>query len=383
MKPLKKIEKLVKKFSIDTNAETNELVLNELLEAQTKSNKAKLRSSQLNIQRITMKSRIIKFAAAAVIIITVLGGIQFWPGDSSGNGKWWLGPPAAWGQEILAELEKVQALVYRQRLAKIYDFGPTEMGTGWEKRYCAEGAYRRDRYHWRDGKTVTNTQWIFPDGNAAEMLEISYEYECYFEQTTKWLPFFEEEMKRLQWYVKLLDRADRMLGTEIFDGHECIGFEVSAAKYGDNPQGQFDRIWFDVETKLPARIENHGLRSSFDASQTHTTIYDQFDYYAAVPVELFEPEIPEGFINARSDEIRAAREREIKGEMIYADIPEGLVDEIIAALKSAQNGFYYNNALNADIYVSKDAWRIDHYSNGQPQTPTWFIVEHPSDNKGM
>jgi len=80
MKPLKKIEKLVKKFSIDTNAETNELVLNELLEAQTKSNKAKLSSPQLNIRRITIKRRIIKFAAAAVIIIGVIVGVKVFTG---------------------------------------------------------------------------------------------------------------------------------------------------------------------------------------------------------------------------------------------------------------------------------------------------------------
>lgn len=80
MKPLKKIEKLVKKFSIDTNAETNELVLNELLEAQTKSNKAKLSSPQLNIRRITIKRRIIKFAAAAVIIIGVMVGVKVFTG---------------------------------------------------------------------------------------------------------------------------------------------------------------------------------------------------------------------------------------------------------------------------------------------------------------
>ena len=62
------------------------------------------------IWRTIMYSKTMKFAAAAVIAMVVLGGITFWPGGSSKSGKWWLGPPAAWGQEIMAELEKIEAL---------------------------------------------------------------------------------------------------------------------------------------------------------------------------------------------------------------------------------------------------------------------------------
>jgi len=47
-----------------------------------------------HIWRTIMYSRKMKFAAAAVIAIVVLGGISFWPGNSS-NRPWYLGPPAA------------------------------------------------------------------------------------------------------------------------------------------------------------------------------------------------------------------------------------------------------------------------------------------------
>ena len=68
-----------------------------------------------SIWKKIMYSRTIKYAAAAVIAIVVLGGISFWPDGSPQNGKWWLGSPAAWGQEIIAELEKIEALVYRDQ----------------------------------------------------------------------------------------------------------------------------------------------------------------------------------------------------------------------------------------------------------------------------
>ena len=69
--------------------------------------------------------------------------------------------------------------------------------------------------------------------------------------------------------------------------------------------------------------------------------------------------------------------------MVYADVPDGLVDDIGTALRSVQNGFYHFSATNADIYVTKDAWRIDSYTNDHYNSTTWFFVEHASDEKLM
>ena len=55
-----------------------------------------------------MDNRTAKLAAAAAVIMIVLGGVTFWPAGSSKNGKWWLGSAAVYGQEILAEMEKIE-----------------------------------------------------------------------------------------------------------------------------------------------------------------------------------------------------------------------------------------------------------------------------------
>ena len=330
---------------------------------------------QIKIWRIIMKSQITKLAAAAVIAVIVLGGVTFWPGGSSENGKWWLKPSAVWGQEIMDSLEKIEALVYRQRVASVRDFGPIQMSRGWEKRYNAKDRYRRDRYD--DGKNIMNIQWVIPDGKDLLMVEVSLEYKCYFKRRNERYGFIPNPVEELGWYVRLLDRADRILGTREFDGRKCIGFEVSASKYGDNPDGRFDRIWFDLKTKLPMRVERHGLPDSFDAGRSMTIIHDQFEYYAKVPVDLFEPQIPEGFINAHPDEVRAAREKEVKGEMVYAGVSAGLKDEIIAALKNVGTASYHDVACR--IYLSKNAWRIDYYSDEQLQRNEWYIF----DKEGM
>ena len=346
-----------------------------LLAALVRQPRHKQRS--LKIWRIIMKSQITKLATAAVIAIIVLWGVTFWPSGSSGNGQWWFGPSAVWGQEIIDSLEKIEALVYRQRSASVRDFGPMQMSRGWEKRYNAKDRYRRDRYD--DGKNIMNIQWVIPDGTDLLMVEVSLKYKCYFKRRNEAYGFIPSPVEDMRRYVGLLDKADCILGTKEFDGQKCIGFEVSASKYGDNPDGRFDRIWFDLKTKLPVRIERHGLRYSFDAGRSLTIIHDQFEYYAKVPVDLFEPQIPEGFINAHPDEVRAARDKEKKGEMVYAGVSAGLKDEIIAALRNVGTASYHDVACR--VYLSKNAWRKDYYSADQLQKNEWYIFEEADKSK--
>jgi hypothetical protein len=96
--------------------------------------------------------------------------------------------------------------------------------------------------------------------------------------------------KGLRYCVQDLDRADRLLGTEIIDGHECVGFE------NDREDGETERVWFDVETKLPVRLESRNLIRSPGSKDRIIIIQDQYDYDVDVTPETFVPYIPEGFV---------------------------------------------------------------------------------------
>ncbi|MFB0554860.1 MAG: hypothetical protein ACETWQ_16265 [Phycisphaerae bacterium] len=310
MRQAEDINELIQKLHLKASADLDKRVHEVISKGLAKSDKTESAVSQPELWRPIAKWRITKLAAAVVIVVVVVSGITFWPSSGPENGKWWLKPSAVWGQEIMDSLEKIEALVYRQRGASVRDFEPIQMSRGWEKRYNAKDRYRRDRYD--DGKNIANIQWVVPDGKDTLMVEVSLEHKCYFKRRNERYGFIPNPVEELGWYVRLLDRADRILGTREFDGRKCIGFEVSASKYGDNRDGRFDRIWFDLKTKLPMRIERHGLPDSFNAGRSRIIIHDQFEYYAKVPVDLFEPQIPEGFIFGHPDEIRAAGEKERK-----------------------------------------------------------------------
>jgi len=349
-----------------------------------------------SIWRTIMYSKTMKIAAAAVIAIVVLGGITFWPGGSPQNGKWWLGPPAAWGQEIMAQLANIEALVYRDQTVFVGRYGSTHVSGTWSRNYEAKDRSREDRYYENTDEdtygdsnpdsVLQHVTYKVPDGQDLVQYGVSYEHQCYTIRILEGGAYELDPMENLRFYVNLLDKADRMLDTAVFEDRECVGFEIDTSKYGDNPVGRIDRIWFDVETKLPVRIEKHGQPINSRPGETLTFIQDQFEYYAQIPAEMFEPEIPAGFINAEPSEVQAAKIEQEKGLMLYADVPAGLKDEIAAALKGVKTAVYRqrfgvlrdDNWLFGDgewIYISEYDWRKDSYSGEELKKSEWYVTD--------
>ena len=90
MKPADNIEEIIKKkLNFTASAKMRERILQDTLEAQEKSKKTKSAARWPNIGRTIMKSPITKLAAAAVIIIAVLIGINQFGGSIDGASVAW------------------------------------------------------------------------------------------------------------------------------------------------------------------------------------------------------------------------------------------------------------------------------------------------------
>ena len=87
MKSLEDIKKIVTRFNVKPRSEMRSKVLDEALEIQ-RSRKERSTSGTYTL-RMIMKSRITKFAAAAVIIIAVLIGINQFGGSIDGTSVVW------------------------------------------------------------------------------------------------------------------------------------------------------------------------------------------------------------------------------------------------------------------------------------------------------
>jgi len=309
MKPADRIKKLINKSDVTTSSQADNRILGDALEHLEKLKQKKLATTQPNIWRTIMKTGTKKLAAAAAIAIIVLGGVTFWPSGGSDNGKWWLGPPAAWGQEIMAALDTIKGVTCREQTVLVMSDGSEHTSSTWDILYVSSDSYRRDIY---DGDFLREIQWYVPDGSGTLQHSIRYDLKSYFTHTGEGGFGNHDPVERMRFYVRLLDEADKLLGETVIEGCNCVGFEISAGKYGDNPENWVDCIWFDTETKLPVRMEKHGRPVTDQPDKTFTTIQDQFDYNPELSADTFIPEVPEGFINAHPDEIKASKEKEQK-----------------------------------------------------------------------
>jgi len=312
MRPSDNINELIKKLQLKASAELDKRVHDDISRGLAKSDKTESAVSQPDLWRPIAKWRITKLAAAVVIAVVVVGGITFWPSRGSDGKKWWLAPPAAWGQEILAALDTVKGITCREHTIGIDPDGSTHTTGTWNIFYVSHDSYRRDIY---DGDRLREIQWYVPDGDGTLQHSIRYDLKSYFTRSGEGSFGNYEPIESMRFYVRLLDKADKLLGEKVIEDRNCVGFEISAAKYGDNPQEWLDRIWFDIDTKLPVLIEKErGCPRDKTKTDFHPSIrvQDQFDYNPELPADTFIPKTPEGFINAHPDEIQAAREKEQK-----------------------------------------------------------------------
>lgn len=397
MRPTDNINELIQKLHLKASADLDKRVHEAVSRGSAQSESTGSAVAQPDVWRTILKTRTARFAAAAIVALVVIGGMTFWPVGSPQNGKWWLGPPAAWGKQIIAELEKIEALVYRDQTVFVGRFGSTHVSGTWSRNYEAKDRSREDRYYEptdedtfgqnNPDSVLQHVTYKVSNGNDLLQCDVSYEHQCYTIRMNEGGSYQRDPIKRLLFYVNLLDSADRILGTATFEDRECIGFEISADENDDNPKGLINRIWFDVQTKLPVRIETHGLPLTGWSWGTLTTIQDQFEYYAQIPAEMFEPDIPDGFINADPDEIRAAKTEQKKGPMLYADVPDGLREKVATALQGVNTAVYWRcsgfvrdgNWLfvpGKRIFISEPGWRIDdYYSDDQVGETEWYVTD--------
>jgi hypothetical protein len=295
------LESMLRKLRYQTAAERRQRTLANIFNAMDESHEQSSAASQPRIWRLTMNTRTGRFAIAAAVILILLGGITFWPFGGGKNGQWWLDSPAIWGQELLATLDAFKAVTCREQTIVVVSDGSQHASSTWDRFYVSSDSYRRDIY---DGDVLREIQWYVPNGSDMIQHYVRFDLKCYGALRHGGSFGVHDPVERIRFYIGQLDQAEGLLGEQMIDGRNCVGFEISAARYGNNPETWLDRIWFDEETRLPVRIEQSGRPVTDDTTRTFTTIHDQFDYGPQVPADTFLPqEPPADFINAHPDDL--------------------------------------------------------------------------------
>jgi len=261
----------------------------------------------LSIGRAMMKSRTVRWtAAAAAVAIVILGAASFLPFSSeqnAGNGGWWLGPSTVWAQEIRTALTRVKGVIYRDQTVSVTDDGQWHTSSTWSISYMGKDSIRHDIY---DNDRLREIQWYTPDGDGflqtSVRFDLSSHHVCRHDKRGDWFRV-EDPVERMKGLLKWADSSDRMPGTRTIDGRECVGFEIypDDQERGNDPNGWFSRIWADPQAKLPVRVE---IKLAGRGRRATIFVWDRFNWNPDLPADTFEPNIPAGFVFGHPDELR-------------------------------------------------------------------------------
>lgn len=238
-----------------------------------------------------MRSPITKFAAAAVIIIGVLIGIEYFGGPIDGASSVWA--------NVSQKMETINSFTCRKQ----------ESGNK-ESIYWYSADYGTKSEHYTDGELTVRSYRlyktkelvaIFPPEKMYNHLRLSNE------AISK-----EMEMNPREIVRRFLGADYKPLGRDIIDGIRVEGAEVKDQNIFKPPRTEPEwqdfaaRIWVDVETQLPVRLE---AEYRLEGSSIRTIIVtDQFQWNVELSSSDFEPNIPAGY-SAGTDEFQSSTER--------------------------------------------------------------------------
>ena len=295
MRPAENIEKLINRLRVEPRAEMSKRNLDDALAAHKKVIGSV--SSRPTIWRTIMKSKVSKFAAAAVIIIVIIGLHQF---NNSINGT-----SIVWA-DVAERLENVSS--YKAQARRVL----TEVGQeepffqGDILRYFSpdHGAVEES---YDDGKLVMLAYCSISEKAVLIVFPLNKVY-CRFDLNEELLSLVEYvNPANTDGIMKLFgsERCTR-LGCREIDGVTNEGFEVKDVKvFSQVPRFLLYlediniRLWVNEETLLPTRLEGEGffkgLMTRFKNCR-YKEVMHSIEYDAEIDESIFEPNIPDDYI---------------------------------------------------------------------------------------
>jgi outer membrane lipoprotein-sorting protein len=289
MRPADEIKRLVKDAKVIIDPAVKRDALKELISELEKCETIRSADPKTNVWRIIMKSRTIKLAAAAVIIIAVLLGLPFLSKSTTS-------PTLA---EILAKVEQTKAYRYKMNVKVTGPMMP----------------------RWPMGQDMTATVTICKDlGMKTEMEMIDpntgettrqENYIIFDEKLMVMLMHEKKQFTRAEINDDLLARMKKQrndprelvrqmlsvkyteLGKSEIDGVEVDGFETTDPGISSGTTGDVKvTLWVDSKSWLPYLAEMD--MSINEQTRSRSTFYD---YQWDVPVEKseFVPVIPDDY----------------------------------------------------------------------------------------
>jgi outer membrane lipoprotein-sorting protein len=237
-----------------------------------------------------MKSKVIKLAAAAVIVMGILLVINFLVGTGSSVAL----------ADVLKKVEQVQAFMYKMKMIMTGSMGPgmPSMNTEMDYTITISNSYGMK---WDVNTIDVNTGrkemcklYMLPERKL--MLTIMPEQKKYMQ-----MEFDDDMLAKMrkqnndprEMIKQIMNHQYTELGRSEIDGIEVQGFRTTNPAFGGGAMEDVNVVlWVDAEKRLPVRMEIDGKMG--EQIQVSAVIYD-FQWDVPVNASEFEPVIPEDF----------------------------------------------------------------------------------------
>lgn len=272
---------------------------------------ARLQTHPDNLWRKVMKSNLIKFAIAAIVMIAAVAGF-FWMGD---------GAKLAWA-EVAARVEQAGAFSYRMLIQMEGDAvaGMPKM----EGHFLISPEFGMKGEMYADGKIAQQTYFsaaekgimmLLPEAKKIMRMQFSEDLLAKMQQQNNDPRYMFSQMMNCE-YAEL--------GRTEINGVECEGIRTTDPKYG---MGMFQEvsveIWADVQRGWPVLMEMDATINSPAGGglMNMHMVMEDFQWNLEVTAADFTPEIPEDYTAMPDMQIPAMdAEGATEGLQLYADI---------------------------------------------------------------
>ncbi|HEW79710.1 MAG TPA: hypothetical protein ENH34_07100 [Phycisphaerales bacterium] len=274
-----------------------------------------------------MKSPITKLATAAVIIIAVMIGINQFGGSIDGASVVWA--------DVVKNVEQIQTYVFRLKTK----------ATGFDSKGAYPEAemivYNSSRYGTRMDTYIDDKVMSITYSPAAKNVVITVVPEA---KKYMRISLTEEQLNRMQGkdkdpkeFIRLFTSVEYTeLGRDVINGVKVEGIEVDSPKIGGGMfESAMGRLWVDVETDWPVRMEIEGVA---DGGKVRTEmVMDKFEWDVELDPGIFEPNIPADYSLMADMQLPDTDESVmIDGLRFFAELSDGKYPSSMASMTVAK-----------------------------------------------
>lgn len=225
--------------------------------------------------------------AACLIAIAVFWSLPSIRLPGTASTPWWAGPSAAYAEAVSAKIEqaRIDGIVARALTTFVMDDGSREVSSTVRTYFFGHDRYRLDIYD--DGK-LREIQWYAPEGQ--ELVQTSYRVadgSTNVDRHEK-TEASGDPITALVSIVRHIDQADKRFDAKQIEGHECVGFEITADKISAPSDSGVYRVWFDTKTELPVLVE-FDRPTKVEHMQRMISTFDRFEWNPRLPADTFAP----------------------------------------------------------------------------------------------